>query len=245
MSLRIYLASSWRNPHQPGVVERLRAEGFDVYDFRNPPHGRGGFSWSDCDPDWKMGEHVTPHQWQAMLAMPPAVDGFASDFDAMKWADVCVLLLPCGRSAHLELGWFTGQNKPTCVLALEPTEPDLMVKLADVLASSVDDCVAWLKMRVFGGPDGLRIERRARYMKLLHDATHAERASLHEHFADMELACAADAGERWDNAAQDEDHEEVKRNTGYVTNHVIAQVEHEAQARYERECAKVAEGGAA
>lgn len=32
----IYVASSWRNPYYPEVVNRLKAEGHDVYDFRNP-----------------------------------------------------------------------------------------------------------------------------------------------------------------------------------------------------------------
>lgn len=40
---KIYVASSWRNPYFPEVVKRLRAEGHDVYDFRNPPHGGNGF----------------------------------------------------------------------------------------------------------------------------------------------------------------------------------------------------------
>ena len=35
---RIYVASSWRNKYFPEVVECLRAEGHEVFDFRNPPH---------------------------------------------------------------------------------------------------------------------------------------------------------------------------------------------------------------
>ena len=37
---KIYVASSWRNPHQPAIVEELRVAGHEVYDFRNPPGGR-------------------------------------------------------------------------------------------------------------------------------------------------------------------------------------------------------------
>ena len=40
---KIYVASSWRNPFYPDVVETLRKAGHDVYDFRNPPHGGSGF----------------------------------------------------------------------------------------------------------------------------------------------------------------------------------------------------------
>lgn len=33
---KIYVASSWRNSYYPDVVNKLRATGHDVYDFRNP-----------------------------------------------------------------------------------------------------------------------------------------------------------------------------------------------------------------
>ena len=46
---KIYVASSWRNPYFPEVVEALRAAGHEVYDFRNPPHGGAGFHWTDID----------------------------------------------------------------------------------------------------------------------------------------------------------------------------------------------------
>src|SRR6266700_2939532 len=50
---RIYAASSWRNEDQPFIVEQLRRAGHEVYDFRNPPNGVGGFAWSQIDPDWQ------------------------------------------------------------------------------------------------------------------------------------------------------------------------------------------------
>jgi hypothetical protein len=43
------MASSWRNLYQPNVVDRLRMAGHQVYDFRNPPHGDGGFNWRQID----------------------------------------------------------------------------------------------------------------------------------------------------------------------------------------------------
>lgn len=45
----IYVASSWRNQYYPEVVKRLKDEGHDVFDFWNPPHGGGGFLWTDVD----------------------------------------------------------------------------------------------------------------------------------------------------------------------------------------------------
>ena len=95
---KIYVASSWRNQHQPQVVSFLREQGHEVYDFRHPA-GKTGFQWSQIDEDW---ENWSTDQYRAALEHPIAQAGFKSDFDAMQWADVCVLVLPCGRSAHSE-----------------------------------------------------------------------------------------------------------------------------------------------
>lgn len=48
---KIYVASSWRNVFQQDVVGILRDLGHEAYDFKNPPHGNGGFQWSDIDPN--------------------------------------------------------------------------------------------------------------------------------------------------------------------------------------------------
>ena len=141
MQKKIYLASSWRNGEQPLVLAELRAAGHDVYDFRNPPHGRGGFAWSAIDPAWRS---WTAAGYRSALASPIAVDGFNSDFEAMKWADVCVLLLPSGRSAHLELGWMAGAGKRTIVLTRDGEEPELMALLATEICVSVEEVISSL-----------------------------------------------------------------------------------------------------
>lgn len=117
--MKLYVASSWRNPWQPAVVALLRRAGHDVYDFRHPPGGDHlGFSWSDVDPEWMT---WGVEEYVAALEHPIAVAGFESDFAAMQWADAGVLVLPSGRSAHLEAGYFVGAGKPLYVL-LDPAE---------------------------------------------------------------------------------------------------------------------------
>lgn len=130
---RIYVASSWRNERQPGIVTLLRMAGHEVYDFRNPPHGDSGFSWRQIDPEW---ENWSPEKYRALLTSSPiASHGFLSDMRGMMWADICVLVQPCGRSAHLEAGWMAGAGKRV-VVALAPGEPELMVLLAHHLCIS-------------------------------------------------------------------------------------------------------------
>jgi hypothetical protein len=43
--MKLYVASSWRNPLQPTIVHALRRSGHEVYDFRNPKEGDTGFGW--------------------------------------------------------------------------------------------------------------------------------------------------------------------------------------------------------
>jgi hypothetical protein len=142
--MRIYVASSWRNEaaHR-AAVDALTAEGHDVYDFRNPEPGDHGFSWRQIDDDRSWLED--PRRFREGLKHPVAQRGFALDMAALRSCDACVLVLPCGRSAHLELGWATGAGKRTIVLLDDPmSEPELMYLMCDAICVSLDEVVAEL-----------------------------------------------------------------------------------------------------
>ena len=138
---RIYVASSWRNPHQQNVVSQLRAAGHEVYDFRHPAPGNTGFAWSNIDLDWIA---WTAAEFRDALTHPIAQAGFALDHAAMEWADTFVLVLPCGRSAHLEMGWACGRGKRTAILALGENEPELMYLEADRICLDIDELIQHL-----------------------------------------------------------------------------------------------------
>lgn len=126
--MKIYVASSWRNQFQPRVVNRLKSLGHEVYDFRNPKEDDNGFHWSEIDSNW---ENWTSEEYIKALEHPIANDGFKSDFDAMKWADCCVMVLPCGRSANTEAGWMKGAGKKVFIYQPIKQEPELMYKIYD------------------------------------------------------------------------------------------------------------------
>jgi len=139
---RIYVASSWRNLGvQRKVVETLREAGHEVYDFTRPREREYGFSWSKVDPEWKS---WTPETFREKIFHPVAQAGFDFDMEAMKWADCCVMVNPCGRSAHLEAGYFVGANKPLLIL-LSDGEPELMYKMSDYLCISIEEVVDCLQ----------------------------------------------------------------------------------------------------
>lgn len=141
MTHKIYVASSWRNEFHPDVVEALREEGHEVYDFRNPPSGDPGFKWSNIDSNYM---EWTPQEYSQMLSHPMAKTQFKNDIEAMKECDICVLVLPCGRSAHTEAGWFAGQGKKTIAYIPTKQEPELMYKLFDVVCCTMEELISCL-----------------------------------------------------------------------------------------------------
>ncbi len=140
---RIYAASSWRNPLQPSIVGLLREAGHKVYDFRNPSNGVPGFAWSAIDSEWQA---WSAKRYRELLTTSPiAAAGFVSDLRGMQWADTCVLILPCGRSAHLEAGWFCGQGKRCIILTKDGEEPELMALLATDICISIEEMLELLQ----------------------------------------------------------------------------------------------------
>lgn len=133
----IYVASSWRNNQQQYLIKLLRELGHEVYDFKNPLPGKSGFGWSEMDTNWL---NWSPAIYLDYLNNDLANTGFALDWNAMEWADTGVLLLPCGRSAHLEAGYFVGSKKDLhIVLSDDKFEPELMYKMTKNIYVSLED----------------------------------------------------------------------------------------------------------
>lgn len=134
----IYVASSWRNNHQPELINTLTRAGHKCYDFRHE-----GFSWKQVNPTWET-DDCNFFNYVNMLQHPRAQQGFDRDFNAMKRADAFILVLPAGRSANLEAGWAIGQGKPTAVFMPEYDTPDLMYKMADLITDNTKTLLEWV-----------------------------------------------------------------------------------------------------
>ena len=145
--MRIYVASSWRNEaRQQETVRVLREAGHEVYDFRHPVPGNEGFGWRFCSPDpaaltdpRRFRDEVLPH--------PSCKAGFDFDMNALRAADATVLVLPCGRSAHLELGFAIGEKQKTIVYLDNPmSEPELMYLACSDICVTLDEVVLKLAL---------------------------------------------------------------------------------------------------
>lgn len=141
----VYVASSWRCAMQPAVIHTLRAADIDAYDFRNPEGGTG-FAWTEVMPSFDINAQLADaEEYVTALNHPRSIEGYASDFAAMQRADAFVLVLPCGRSAHLELGWAVGAGKQTAILLDgDQVTPELMYKMVDYIAPDMYSLLSWL-----------------------------------------------------------------------------------------------------
>lgn len=131
---KIYLASSWRNlPKVKEAVEQLRDVGHEVYDFTEIP-----FQYSDVDPNWQNWSVV---DYCNSFNHPTVIEGFERDQAGLEWCDTLVLLLPCGRSAHLEAGYAIGARKDVFAVIEQKQEPELMYGLMTGIVLSVKELI--------------------------------------------------------------------------------------------------------
>ena len=136
--MKVYIASSWNNKYQPKVVKVLRKEGHKVFDFRGGEGLRWADSqWGDWTKDWSSYLNGLNHT--------VAQRSFNRDMRALKEASACVYVMPCGVSASLEAGWACGNSKLLIVYIPELVRPDLMVKMANLVTTDLNEVVNRLR----------------------------------------------------------------------------------------------------
>lgn len=124
---KVYLIGSLRNPEVPKLASLIRTQGYDVFD-----------DWYAAGPN--ADDHWRDYEVSRGHNFVQALDGFSADhvfqFDLkhLNSADVGVLILPAGKSGHLELGYLIGQGKPGFILLDDqPERFDVMYKFANVI----------------------------------------------------------------------------------------------------------------
>lgn len=129
---KIYLIGSLRNPKVMEVANDLRSRGYNVLD-----------DWMAAGPEaddyWQKYEQQRGRSYSEALQGLAANHVFHFDKGHLDSSDAGVLVLPAGKSGHLELGYLVGQGKPGFILlAGEPERYDVMYKFAKVI-TSVDE----------------------------------------------------------------------------------------------------------
>lgn len=137
---KIYIASSWRNKRQALTLAKiLHSHGHEVDCFCDPSTGRYvahvGLMSREQREIWNAPK---------LLTWGPAQKAFETDKTMLDWADTCILLLPCGNSAHIEAGYAVGQGKRLFIVGkFPPGQFDVMYGFADALIYR-DDIVGLL-----------------------------------------------------------------------------------------------------
>lgn len=142
----IYLIGSLRNPRITEIGNTLRAlPGFSVFD-----------DWVAAGPEaddyWQAYEKARGHTFVEALNGWAAHHVYFFDKEHLDRADIVILVLPAGKSGHLELGYAIGKGKiGYIVLDSEPERYDVMYKFADRVFATVNDLVEYLSWRLDNG----------------------------------------------------------------------------------------------
>jgi nucleoside 2-deoxyribosyltransferase len=117
-SRKIYLAGSWKNAETIlRLQDLLISEGHKVDCFASTNTGRTSFNWAELTQalgaKTREDAEIILKDMDAidLLAFARVQKAFAEDKKWLDWCNIVILILPSGKSAHLEAGYAKGQGK--------------------------------------------------------------------------------------------------------------------------------------
>jgi hypothetical protein len=131
----IYLIGSLRDHKIPIIGNRLRQEGFNIFD----DWFAGG---KIADDEWKAYEQAIGHTYLEALQGEAAEHVFSFDKRHLDACEAAVLVCPSGKSAHLELGYVLGKGKKGYVLLdTAAIRWDVMYKFANGVYQDINELI--------------------------------------------------------------------------------------------------------
>lgn len=111
-------------------AEALRSQGHEVDAFCDTSTDRYVFHFSEIGPSETLDAIDFLRDERSQKA-------FREDKKWLDWADCCLLILPAGKSAHLEAGYIKGQGKLLIIWQLNfpKGEFDVMYGFADLIST--------------------------------------------------------------------------------------------------------------
>lgn len=135
MKYDYFIASRWRNrDNVVKLVSLLRKKGKRVYSFLDEENS---FNSPGQDPETEMRKFEAIQDWQNNPAVRRM---FLKDLAGLKQADKLILLLPAGKSAHMETGIAFGLGKE-CVLIGEQKETESLYLIFHKWFTTIDDFI--------------------------------------------------------------------------------------------------------
>lgn len=135
----VYLIGSLRNDKIPQVGNLLRDNGWDAFDDW---YGAG----HEADDKWRDYERLRGREHKDSLYSYAARHVFEFDKRHLDRCDLAILVMPAGKSGHLELGYFVGTGKPGFILFDSvPERYDVMHQFADAVFTNNEELIQGLE----------------------------------------------------------------------------------------------------
>lgn len=120
----IYVIGSMKNSRVPELANNLRGLGYDVFDDWYSPG-------PEADDKWQEYERGRGRTYKEAMNGYHAKQVFEYDKSHLERCDVVILVLPAGKSAHMELGYVVGLGKKAYILFdTEPERFDIMYRFS-------------------------------------------------------------------------------------------------------------------
>ena len=135
----LYVVGSLRNDNIPKVAQEIRLKtNFEVFD-----------DWYAAGPEaddyWRTYELNRGRTYEEALVGRAATNTFRYDKSNLDRCDACLLVLPAGKSGHLELGYFIGCGKPGYILLDSDYDRwDVMYRFATKVVRTTDQLISEL-----------------------------------------------------------------------------------------------------
>ena len=134
----IYLIGSLRNPKIIETAIKIRAAGHEVFD-----------DWIAAGPEaddyWQKYEIAKGNNYKQGLAGYAAKHVYEFDKFHLDRNDIAILILPAGKSGHLELGYMIGKGKLGYILLEDPDRWDVMYQFSTGVFYDINELIDELK----------------------------------------------------------------------------------------------------
>lgn len=141
MKYQYFIASRWRNRDVvTELVRKLREQGKSVYSFFEGDGKKYRLKDTEqkYEPEELMKQFESIPNWRENSDVREI---FEADMNALKDSEILILLLPAGKSAHLEAGAAYGMGKK-CILVGEQKETESLYLLFTEIYATIDEFIA-------------------------------------------------------------------------------------------------------
>lgn len=133
MKYQYFISSRWRNKEQVlKLTQKLRAKGKIVYCFAED---KSYIDEVDPNPESFMQHFESLPNW---TQNPMVQEIFKTDMEGLKESEQLILLLPAGKSSHLETGIAYGMGKK-CIVIGEQKEAESLYLIFSEFYNSTED----------------------------------------------------------------------------------------------------------